>query len=240
VIRGLVVVDQHAVAATGEQPRDREVRRVIARAKARRRQHGAEQRAIGRIVRAVRHVALDDLSAVLEGISALAESEEAFLRTGLEAHAQRVDVAGVVALDAGDEPDHTVGMPRHAHGETAAERVVGIDRRAQPVAVGAHARGPEGAHPSVGRAKAEPGVATAGGFDQHRPAVAVGERHAPRVAGHHGTQCAGVDGEILGEGQRGAEHQRGPGEPGPPLLPRICSDHVRSSPPELFRNKLPA
>src|SRR5262249_26002853 len=80
VVRGLVIVDEHAVAATGENPRYREVRRVVARAKSGLRQDTPDQPSVLLDPGAIGDVALNTSPAMLRDIRALAETIEAFVR----------------------------------------------------------------------------------------------------------------------------------------------------------------
>src|SRR5262249_56413119 len=123
VVSGLVVVDEQAVAATGEDPRHREVRRVVARTKPGRRQDAADERAVVVDPGPVRHVALHTRASVLYRVGAFAETIEMLVR---DRGPGRTDAEHLLGASAGRrlELDDALSGRPDAQRDGATRRVV--------------------------------------------------------------------------------------------------------------------
>ena len=191
----LVALGEHAVAARGEQPRDREVGRVVARAEPPGRDERAHDRPVLRLVGAVGDDRLDRAPAHLHGDRPLAEPEKALARAGAEAHPDRLDVPGSgdrrrgqpqVAVAGGRDPDaqpaHRVG--RGDLGLDGAARALQADgaRRVLPRAARSDGEGPRGRRPW-----------RAGLLLEHGASRPIHEAHVPGLRLDDRRQRAGVD-----------------------------------------------
>src|SRR4029453_3857211 len=78
-------------------------------------------------------VVLDDVAALIHGIGALAESEEALPGLGLPAKAESPDTGTRPGGEACRERDHALGVAREHDLEAAAERIRRFDLRTERV-----------------------------------------------------------------------------------------------------------
>jgi len=211
VARG-AAVQQEPVPARGEQPRHGEVGGVVARVVPRRRDEGSDEGSLVRLVRALGHVVLHGVAALVDRVGALPEAELALAPGRPEGDAgvadpagradhvrDHADHAGAGGHDPDVNPPQGVGRGQLGVVCAAAEVVAHHGRRVLPHAARLE---PEAA----GRPGA--GIAALG---QLRP-MALHEREVPGARGDHGAEQAGADGPLCCRCRRGCQRgdcQRG-------------------------------
>ena len=211
-VAGLVVAEQHPVAGGGEEPRNREVGRVVARMPPLGRDDRPDQRPVGGRVGTIRDVVLDLVSALIDRVGALAEAEVALTRPRVEANAHRGD-ARRRARDGRRQVDHTLAV-RLEPDLDPPRRIRGLELG--DVGTTLHAAGDDasGVEPSrgcaeaerAGRPGAEPAVLAEDGV-----AGSVRDRQVPGIRLDPGVQLSRGD---IPESRGGRKDEKGECQPG--------------------------